>query len=620
MRVKILAILILMCSPAIGDNGEFDYGEPVFDDSLFLIYDNGDETKMLALEVSGITTGTTRIWTVPDSDIDFTTIADIAGLTPTDSFFIVGDGSNWVTESGATARTSIGLGTGDNPTFDGITSGNIVPSITETYNLGSPTHKWVNLVFTGYLSDGVKSTTAAQVNTAYTHTGDNTQAHTDYLLNSGNDETSGTLTAAGFTTAGTVQAEHLYSTDDIVADDKITCDTFNLGDAAGGGFVNSCVPSENASFELGNSSYRWSNLFLSGDVTDGTNATSAAEIKAAHTHIGESGASHSLLSATAGTAEASKALIVDNNIDIDTIRNLGFTGELYSADGNIRLGAAALDGYIDGGFQVQPNARGKYGLLMLDSTGGGRRVGFYLSSSGHGIQYLANSSNVNKIQLYAAGDSYLSGGNIGIGDGTPSTILDVVAGSATDPVADAWDTHCGRNDLIPLKEIHSNQLDILKDIKLYQYKRKPLATEVELLDALTADLPEDKSEEKTIADFTESEIEAKKAEISEEKAKLPKFKVERIGMMMDDDNIPDELLVLDKDGNKVGVSLVGYIGYLHAGLKEAALKIETLEQKAAPPVPAGNSGRADVRVLVAAALIGLALLYFNRKKGLKREA
>lgn len=42
--------------------------------------------------------------------------------------------------------------------------------------------------------------------TSLTHAGDNTQAHSDYLLNSGNDETSGTLTAAGFITAGTLAA------------------------------------------------------------------------------------------------------------------------------------------------------------------------------------------------------------------------------------------------------------------------------------------------------------------------------------------------------------------------------------------------------------------------------
>jgi len=36
-------------------------------------------------------------------------LADIAGLTPTDNNFIVGNGTNFVTESGATARTSLGL-------------------------------------------------------------------------------------------------------------------------------------------------------------------------------------------------------------------------------------------------------------------------------------------------------------------------------------------------------------------------------------------------------------------------------------------------------------------------------------------------------------------------------
>jgi hypothetical protein len=38
-------------------------------------------------------------------------LADISGLAVTDGNFIVGDGANWVAESGATARTSLGLGT-----------------------------------------------------------------------------------------------------------------------------------------------------------------------------------------------------------------------------------------------------------------------------------------------------------------------------------------------------------------------------------------------------------------------------------------------------------------------------------------------------------------------------
>lgn len=45
----------------------------------------------------------------------------IASLAVTDSNIIVGNGTNWVVESGATARTSLGLGTGDSPTFTGVT-------------------------------------------------------------------------------------------------------------------------------------------------------------------------------------------------------------------------------------------------------------------------------------------------------------------------------------------------------------------------------------------------------------------------------------------------------------------------------------------------------------------
>lgn len=50
-------------------------------------------------------------------------LADIAGMTPTDSNFIVGNGTNFVLESGATVRTSLGLGTTDSPQFTGVNVG-----------------------------------------------------------------------------------------------------------------------------------------------------------------------------------------------------------------------------------------------------------------------------------------------------------------------------------------------------------------------------------------------------------------------------------------------------------------------------------------------------------------
>lgn len=50
-------------------------------------------------------------------------LAEIAALAVTDSNVIVGNGSAWVAESGATARTSLGLGTGDTPQFTALDIG-----------------------------------------------------------------------------------------------------------------------------------------------------------------------------------------------------------------------------------------------------------------------------------------------------------------------------------------------------------------------------------------------------------------------------------------------------------------------------------------------------------------
>ena len=60
-------------------------------------------------------------------------LADISGLAVTDGGIIVGDGNNFVLESGDTARTSLGLGTTDSPTFNNlVVSGNLTVSGTTT--------------------------------------------------------------------------------------------------------------------------------------------------------------------------------------------------------------------------------------------------------------------------------------------------------------------------------------------------------------------------------------------------------------------------------------------------------------------------------------------------------
>ncbi|MBX3580849.1 MAG: hypothetical protein KF810_02995 [Rhizobiaceae bacterium] len=50
-------------------------------------------------------------------------LSTIAGLSSADGNFIVGSATGWVAESGATARTSLGLGTGNTPQFTGLNIG-----------------------------------------------------------------------------------------------------------------------------------------------------------------------------------------------------------------------------------------------------------------------------------------------------------------------------------------------------------------------------------------------------------------------------------------------------------------------------------------------------------------
>ena len=73
-----------------------------FSDSLFRVQDNGDATKQLAFEVSGVTTGTTRTLTVPNSS------GTIALGTGTNGLFTSWSGTNTLTSVSA-----------DRITFDG---------------------------------------------------------------------------------------------------------------------------------------------------------------------------------------------------------------------------------------------------------------------------------------------------------------------------------------------------------------------------------------------------------------------------------------------------------------------------------------------------------------------
>ena len=90
----------------------------------------------------------TQLDTKQASDAQLT---DIAALTPTDSNFIVGDGSNFVLESGATARTSLGLGTiaTQNSNAIAITGGSITGLSQPSSNSEVATKQYVDDLLAG---------------------------------------------------------------------------------------------------------------------------------------------------------------------------------------------------------------------------------------------------------------------------------------------------------------------------------------------------------------------------------------------------------------------------------------------------------------------------------------
>lgn len=86
-------------------------------------------------------------------------MAAMAQLTPTDGNYIVGDGSTWVAENGNTARTSLGLGTGDSPTFTNVTGStsviantSVLPDASGDATWGSTSLEWGH----GYIADDKK--------------------------------------------------------------------------------------------------------------------------------------------------------------------------------------------------------------------------------------------------------------------------------------------------------------------------------------------------------------------------------------------------------------------------------------------------------------------------------
>ena len=148
-------------------------------DEIEVSYSGSDVTIGLpsSLQLGSVTIGTLKgaaigknvqAW---DAQLD-----DIAGLGVTDGNFIVANGANWVAESGATARSSLSLGSTDDITFGTVTA-KINTGTISGAAIGKDVQAWdVTLdAFAAYNTAGLITQTAANTFTGRTITGTSNQ-------------------------------------------------------------------------------------------------------------------------------------------------------------------------------------------------------------------------------------------------------------------------------------------------------------------------------------------------------------------------------------------------------------------------------------------------------------
>jgi len=285
---------------------------------------------------------------------------DTLGACAADGEFLVGTGAGALAwESGATVRTSLGLGTGDSPTFTDITTtgdfnigGDILPDTDATYDIGiiippsgltdyfdtgddnlfgiiDATY-WKGQVFTAsetydiasikllmYKASGRTPGTVTVSIRATTGTGASTKP-------TGGDLVSGTIDGNALTddTDGEWVEITLDDTYALVADTQyaicVRCEGTNpnviyLRRKSTGGYAggHTCASSNSGGSWAATAdgdimfqtyggggegdAYRIKDIYLSGDITDGTNATSAAEIAVAYAHVSSDGSDHTFI-------------------------------------------------------------------------------------------------------------------------------------------------------------------------------------------------------------------------------------------------------------------------------------------------------------------------------------
>ncbi len=293
------------------------------------------------------------------------------------------------------------------------------------------------------------------------------------------------------------------------------------------------------------------------------------------TATGEIGTNYPSVIIWRGIAFTSLLYVASDKFDDGGSGRVNIDDTLYSTNGNIGIGANApqqklhVNGNVILTGQQFPKVEiigSVQGSLVLKDSGATLNRGTVQFVSIADVSKFRALTDVGGIGIDNMMVFDHSNGRIGIAEATPSTILDVVAGSATDPVADSWDNHpSGRFE----KDVIGSAPTItVTNIPTYRWTWKAKVSTEEASERLG-----------TNTAWTAQQIEDRRLEMLAVKSALPKYTTERIGIMIGDPQIPDAILNFDDAGKRTGISGIGFKGYMFAIIRQQQIAIEELKER-----------------------------------------
>lgn len=385
------------------------------------------------------------------------------------------------------------------PTFGGLLANSDGVS-----DIGDATHRWNDIYVSGDLTDTAYAVTVFEAMTAYNHSQDNTQAHSDYLLNNANDTTSGELTAAKFHTGSlTLQSGSITDTSGSISfgDELLSAGQYSTSTATWNQDTFQSIVSGQFSFSddhLITTGYMSANNFItagnvgvSGDIDTLQLASNSATINGDLYITGAVGINTASVSDRYLRIEAKDSVddtiygidvqmhfkptvankngialnfiayahTVANNIAnmkgivaaAGTLFNSGYSGTVTDAMG-LQI-AIKADGNVSG---ADPTVTNGYAIYISSASAnfGGtltNNYGLYISDQTAGADNWAIYTNAGNIRL--GGDTYWEGSGTGLpfacihGYDENDTITIAGAGIANKVQIDSFDTDTAENNM-----------------------------------------------------------------------------------------------------------------------------------------------------------------------------